>query len=41
MKFTWEEPKLEVLDITNTMAGPGIKNPDGDQTDPDEDVHYS
>ncbi|VEF49088.1 Uncharacterised protein [Bacillus freudenreichii] len=45
MKKTWEIPKLEVLDICLTMAGPGIKTPDAVQPDPDSPhhdvVHYS
>jgi hypothetical protein len=41
MKKTWEKPELEVLDINMTMAGPGIRWVDTEQTDPDEDVHHS
>jgi hypothetical protein len=41
----WKTPKLEVLDVTMTMAGPGIKTPDAVQPDPDapaaDMVHYS
>ncbi|MEH7439032.1 paeninodin family lasso peptide [Neobacillus drentensis] len=43
MKKEWKEPKLEVLSIEMTMAGPGLRYPDAVQTDPDpEDAqHYS
>jgi hypothetical protein len=41
MKKVWQEPVLEVLDINLTMAGPGIKTPDGTQPDVDESIHYS
>ncbi|HZH58297.1 MAG TPA: paeninodin family lasso peptide [Metabacillus sp.] len=45
MKKRWEAPELEVLNISLTMAGPGIKTPDAVQPDPDADehdvVHYS
>lgn len=45
MKKHWQEPKLEVLNISMTMAGPGIKTPDAVQPDPDaplkDQVHYS
>lgn len=41
MKKEWQNPVLEVLDINMTMAGPGKRYKDADQTDPDEDVHYS
>jgi hypothetical protein len=41
----WKTPKLEVLDVTMTMAGPGIKTPDAVQPDPNapqhDMVHYS
>lgn len=41
MKMEWQKPELEVLDVNMTMAGPGLRYPDSDQGDPDEDVHYS
>lgn len=41
MKKEWEKLKLEVLDLNMTMAGPGIKTPDGTQPDPTEVIHYS
>ena len=45
MKKQWQEPKLEVLNISMTMSGPGIKTPDAVQPDPDaplkDQVHYS
>ncbi|WP_430786412.1 paeninodin family lasso peptide [Virgibacillus flavescens] len=41
MKKAWEKPDLEVLDISLTMAGPGLRTPDDEQTDPDEDMHLS
>jgi hypothetical protein len=45
MKKSWQKPELEVLDVTMTMAGPGIKTPDAVQPDPDapahDMVHYS
>jgi hypothetical protein len=41
MKKAWQEPVLEVLDINMTMAGPGIRLKDAEQSDPDEEVHYS
>jgi hypothetical protein len=43
MKKTWNEPLLEVLDISMTMAGPGLRTPDEVQPDPDPEdmVHYS
>jgi hypothetical protein len=41
----WKTPKLEVLDVTMTMAGPGVRYPDAVQPDPDaplkDQVHYS
>ncbi len=40
-KKEWNIPTLEVLDVKMTMAGPGIKLPDGVQPDPTEVVHYS
>jgi hypothetical protein len=40
-KKEWQKPKLEILVIGKTMAGPGIAIPDDVQTDPDEMVHYS
>ncbi|MDR7000588.1 hypothetical protein J2Y67_003058 [Neobacillus niacini] len=41
MKKEWTDLKLEVLSISMTMAGPGIKTPDAVQPDVDEVVHYS
>lgn len=45
MKKQWQQPSLEVLDVSLTMAGPGIKTPDAVQPDPDaplkDVVHYS
>lgn len=45
MKKTWEQPRLEKLDVRMTMAGPGIAKPDDVQPDPDahdnDVVHYS
>ncbi|MEA3573918.1 paeninodin family lasso peptide [Peribacillus frigoritolerans] len=41
MKKEWQTPKLEVLNINMTMAGPGITIPDSVQNDPDEMVHFS
>ncbi|WP_062109501.1 paeninodin family lasso peptide [Bacillus niameyensis] len=45
MKKNWLKPELEVLNVTMTMAGPGIKTPDAVQPDPDANdhdvVHYS
>ncbi|MFY0758471.1 MULTISPECIES: paeninodin family lasso peptide [Metabacillus] len=38
---SWQTPELEVLDVSLTMAGPGIKTPDAVQPDVDEVVHYS
>ncbi|MCP3029180.1 paeninodin family lasso peptide [Halobacillus sp. A5] len=40
MSRKWKEPKLEVLDVNLTMAGPGLTIPDAEQHDPDEDVHH-
>lgn len=41
MKQEWNTPKLEVLNVEMTMAGPGIKTPDGHQPDPTEMIHFS
>ncbi|GKU75820.1 paeninodin family lasso peptide [Paenibacillus sp. L3-i20] len=41
MKKTWQQPQLEVLNVNQTMAGPGTAKPDALQTDPDEPVNYS
>ncbi|MGG7620203.1 paeninodin family lasso peptide [Bacillus coreaensis] len=41
MKKEWKAPQLEVLNVSMTMAGPGIKTPDTVQPDQDEMVHYS
>lgn len=44
-KKMWAEPVLEALDVSMTMAGPGIAKPDEVQPDPDapqdDMVHYS
>lgn len=40
MKKEWKSPKLEILDINMTMAGPGFTIPDGVQPDPDETIHH-
>ena len=39
MKKVWKKPELEVLSVNMTMAGPGIKNPDAVQPDPDANEH--
>ncbi|MFJ5759865.1 paeninodin family lasso peptide [Neobacillus sp. NPDC093182] len=41
MKKEWKGLELEVLNISMTMAGPGLKTPDAVQPDVDEVVHYS
>ena len=43
MTKEWKSPKLDVLTIGMTMAGPGVRTPDGVQPDPDPSdmVHYS
>jgi hypothetical protein len=41
MKKEWKGLELEVLNISMTMAGPGLKTPDAVQPDIDEVVHYS
>jgi len=41
MKKQWQKPELEVLNVSMTMSGPGIKTPDAAQPDVDEAVHYS
>ncbi|QNF26181.1 paeninodin family lasso peptide [Metabacillus elymi] len=43
MKKNWQSPLLEVLDLKETMAGPGLRYVDTEQNDPDpEDAdHYS
>lgn len=41
MKKQWQKPELEVLNVSMTMAGPGIKTPDATQPDVDEMVHFS
>ncbi|MGI8384798.1 paeninodin family lasso peptide [Robertmurraya sp. P23] len=45
MKKEWKAPQLEELNVSMTMAGPGIKTPDAVQPDPDSPhhdvVHYS
>ncbi|WP_374018509.1 paeninodin family lasso peptide [Paenibacillus thiaminolyticus] len=40
MKKQYSKPSLEVLDVHQTMAGPGLSTPDAFQPDPDEDVHF-
>jgi hypothetical protein len=39
-KKQWEKPEVEVLDVNETMAGPGFTIPDATQPDPDETIHY-
>ncbi|MEH6943980.1 paeninodin family lasso peptide [Bacillus sp. JJ722] len=41
MKKEWNAPKLEVLNVNMTMAGPGTTIPDSVQNDHDETVHHS
>lgn len=41
MKKEWKVPQLEELNVSMTMAGPGIRIPDGVQPDQDETVHHS
>ncbi len=41
MKKQWQTPELEVLNVSMTMAGPGISTPDAVQPDVDEVVNYS
>lgn len=41
MEKQWQTPELEVLNVSMTMAGPGIRTPDAVQPDVDEVVHYS
>lgn len=41
MKKEWKTPELQVLNVSMTMAGPGIKTPDASQPDVDEMVHFS
>ncbi|MDQ8735962.1 paeninodin family lasso peptide [Paenibacillus sp. LHD-38] len=41
VKKAWQQPALEVLNVNMTMAGPGIKTPDGVQPDPTEVIHFS
>jgi hypothetical protein len=38
-KKSWNAPVLEVLEVTMTMAGPGIARPDAVQPDPDANQH--
>jgi len=40
-KKEWQALSLEVLDVSMTMAGPGLKTPDDVQPDPTEMIHYS
>lgn len=42
MRKEWQEPKLEVLNVKMTMAGPGLTIPDSFQPDPDPEdmVHH-
>ena len=39
VKKTWKAPQLEELNVSMTMAGPGIKTPDAVQPDPDAHEH--
>ncbi|MBT2616223.1 MULTISPECIES: paeninodin family lasso peptide [Bacillaceae] len=41
MKKEWEKPKLEILNVNLTMAGPGRRLPDAIQPDPDDPVKFS
>jgi hypothetical protein len=41
MKMEWEKPILEVLDVKQTMAGPGHHYTDSRQNDPDDFDKYS
>jgi hypothetical protein len=43
MKKEWQKPALEVLNINETMAGPGLRYVDAEQNDPDveDNDHYS
>ncbi|WP_034765877.1 paeninodin family lasso peptide [Rossellomorea vietnamensis] len=43
MKKIWEEPKLKVLNVNLTMAGPGIRDVDESYEDEDEQgfLHHS
>lgn len=45
MKKAWQQPQLEVLNVNQTMAGPGVQIPDSVQPDPNapvtDMVHYS
>ncbi|MGP4106317.1 paeninodin family lasso peptide [Virgibacillus sp. L01] len=36
MQKEWQRPKLEVLDINNTMQGPGVRDVDATFEDDDE-----
>lgn len=38
-KKTWQQPQLEVLNVSMTMAGPGVAKPDAVQPDPDAHEH--
>lgn len=40
-KKAWQQPALEVLNVSMTMAGPGLKTPDAVQPDVDEVIHFS
>jgi|HigsolmetaAR203D_1030402.scaffolds.fasta_scaffold02415_5 hypothetical protein len=40
-KKEWQTPELEVLDIRQTAAGPGIRFPDQYMSDEDEEVHLN
>ncbi|MBD2872024.1 paeninodin family lasso peptide [Paenibacillus arenilitoris] len=39
-KKAWLQPTLEVLDVNQTMAGPGVDIPDAVQPDPTEIIHH-
>ncbi|MFZ3171997.1 MAG: paeninodin family lasso peptide [Carboxydocellales bacterium] len=41
MKKEWQKPELAVLNISMTMAGPGIRYNDATYTDFDEEVHLN
>lgn len=43
MKKEWQTPWLEVLNVSKTLAGPGMRIDDewNDDTDPEEHDHFS
>lgn len=36
MRKEWQEPLLEIIDVSMTMAGPGHREYDSYQNDPDD-----